>query len=376
MKIVYNIPSVIACAGMERVLANKANYLADKMGMEVVIVTTDQQGYPPVFPFSDKIRFIDLNIGYKEQKKKIFFLKALGKSRCEQRHKKALEELLLAESPDVTISMMLGKEKMWLPKMKDSSKKILEYHFCKPALVPRHWLSWGHWLKYWKLLRVIRMYDKFVVLTEEDKSFWGQTGNIEAIPNALTFSSPQGATLSSRRVLAVGRLAKQKGFDYLIDIWAKVHQVCPDWQLSIIGTGPEQTRLQRQIMTLNLQSSVEILPPTAAILEEYMQSSVFVMTSRYEGMAMVLIEAMECGLPVVAYACKCGPKDVIQDQADGFLIEEGEQENFAEKLILLMKDGELRERFGQNAKQHISRFGEEKVMEKWRALFISITEGV
>lgn len=372
MKIIYNIPSVIARAGMERVLANKANYLADKMGMEVIIVTTDQQGHAPIFPFSDKVRFVDLNIGYQEQKKKIFFLKELGKLRCRQKHKKALEEFLQAENPDITISMMLGKEKMWLPKMKDSSKKILEYHFCKPVLIPRHWMSWGHWLQYWKLLKIIQSYDKFIVLTEEDKALWKQTGNIEVIPNALTFSSPQKATLSAQRVLAVGRLDKMKGFDNLINIWSKTHENCPDWHLSIIGTGPEQVKLQRQIATLNLQSSIEILPPTAAIIEEYMQSSIFVMTSHYEGMGMVLLEAMECGIPAIAYACKCGPKEIIQDQVDGFLIKEGEQQDFADKLILLMKNKELRQTLGQNAQQNISRFREELVMKKWQTLFTSL----
>lgn len=369
MKIVYNIPSIVRMAGMERILAIKANYLAGCNGMEVVIITYEQKNQPLAFDFSDKIRFYDLDIDYEACKGKNIFWNKIRRMVYTKRHQRRLEEILRTEKPDITISMMTGREREWLYRFKDGSKKILECHFSYfsyqnvKGIIDRYKIK--------RFLNRIKYYDRLVVLTEEDRKDWGKKGNIVVIPNALTFYPEQCADLSVHRVIAVGRLLRQKGFDRLITIWAKIEPAFPDWKLTIIGSGKLQNALEQQIGLLKLKR-VEILPPRAEIIQEYSGSSVYVLTSRHEGFPMVLHEAMACGLPVVAYACKCGPRDIIQDRQDGFLIEEGDENGFVRRLSQLMADFSLRQRMGNEARRNITRFALPSVMKKWENLFITI----
>lgn len=369
MKIVYNIPSIVRMAGMERILAIKANYLAGCSGMEVVIITYEQKNQPLAFDFSDKIRFYDLDIDYEACKGKNIFWNKIRRMVYTKRHQRRLEEILRTEKPDITISMMTGREREWLYRFKDGSKKILECHFSYfsyqnvKGIIDRYKIK--------RFLNRIKYYDRLVVLTEEDRKDWGEKGNIVVIPNALTFYPEQCADLSVHRVIAVGRLLRQKGFDRLITIWAKIEPAFPDWKLTIIGSGKLQNALEQQIGLLKLKR-VEILPPRAEIIQEYSGSSVYVLTSRHEGFPMVLHEAMACGLPVVAYACKCGPRDIIQDRQDGFLIEEGDENGFVRRLSQLMADFSLRQRMGNEARRNITRFALPSVMKKWENLFITI----
>ena len=369
MKIIYNIPNIIRMAGMERILAIKANYLAGLTGMEVVIITYEQKNLPLAFDFSDKIRFYDLDIDYAACRGKNIFWNKIRGIIYTKRHQRRLEEILLKEKPDITISMMTGREREWLYRLKDGSKKILECHFSYFSYQNVKGIINRYKIK--RFLNKIKYSDRLVVLTEEDRKDWGRKDNIVVIPNALTFYPKESADLSIPRVIAVGRLSAQKGFDRLIAIWAEIEPYFPDWKLTIIGSGELQDTLERQIGLLKLKS-VEICPPRAEIIREYLGSSVYVLTSRHEGFPMVLHEAMACGLPVVAYTCKCGPRDIIQDRQDGFLIEEGDENEFVKRLSQLMADSSLRQKVGNEARRNIIRFALPSVMKKWENLFITL----
>ena len=368
MKILFTISSLVTRGGKERVLTNKANHMADKWNAEVIIVTTDQKNNPPVYPLSSKIKHIDLGINYEDYRKPGVIANFFSQAHCVRTHKQKMKNLLRQERPDIVVTLF-GREMNWLGKINDGSKKILEYHFARHVLkqsAQKHPLLW--W-KYWIKMRALNDYDLFAVLTEEDKKAWPPLSNIITMPNALTYYPAETASLDSRRVLAVGRLSPEKGFDRLLNIWSQVAPSFPDWRLSIIGDGPDKDTLVRQAHTLGLFSSVEFLPSTPKIQEEYLKSSIFVMTSRYEGFPMVLLEAMAHGLPAVSYACKCGPAEIILDGKDGFLVLDGDERNFADRLSLLMCDTALRTRMGQAAHNDIARFSEDRIMTRWREIY-------
>lgn len=370
MKILYSIAGTRHSGGMERVLANKANWLVNH-GYEVAIVTTDQHGEKPYFPLDERIACYDIEIGYEENNGKSFVNKLLHYPIKQYRHKKRLKALLQQVKPDIAISMFCN-DASFLPRMKDGSKKVLEIHFSKFKR-----LQYGR-KGLWRMADIyrnkqeekqVRRFDRFVVLTEEDKSYWGNLHNIEVIPNARTFNPEKVASLDTKRVVAIGRYTHQKGFERLIEAWDGICHRYPDWRLDIVGDGEERSRLQSLIDGYGIGESCTLCPPTNDMDTVYRNASIIAMSSRYEGLPMILLEAQAYGLPIVSFACKCGPTDVVTDGVDGYLVTEGDIEALAHKLSAVMSDDVLRQRMGVEARKNSERYSEEVIMEKWITLF-------
>lgn len=375
MKIVYCIAGTYNSGGMERVLANKANYLS-KMGHDISIITTDQRNQPSFFEINKSIRQFDLGINYEVNNGKSFLNKILNYPYKQYLHKKRLSKLLHQLKPDITISMFCN-DISFITDIKDGSRKVLEIHFSKFKRL--QYQRTGIWAiaDKWRTRQdetLVKRFDKFVVLTEEDKSYWGDLGNITVIPNALSYIPSQTADLDSKKVLAIGRFTPQKGFDILIDIWKLVNEKIADWQLHIIGDGELKATLQKQIENYHLDDSVRLLPPTKEIEKHYLDASVLVLTSRYEGLPMILLEAQSYGLPIVSVKCKCGPQDVVTEGKNGFLINEGDNSNFADKLVKLLQDTTLRKAMGQAAKEASCQYEESAIMQKWIKLFETLMQ--
>lgn len=373
MKVVYCINGAYNSGGMERVLMNKANYLADVLGYEVLIVTTDRKGRIPFFTFSSNIRIIDLGINYINDKNNPLWIRLLKKQRKLFIHRKRLEALLKKERPDICISMF-DMDAGFLYKIKDGSKKVLEHHFSKNAKIieaTNPILQWAQKLRIQGWAKMVQKYDCFVVLTEEDKEAWGNLSNIVVIPNALSSFPIETASLNEKIVLSVGRISYLKGFDRLVKAWKIVNAQQPEWKLRIRGNGDKE-ELLNQIVALKLQNSIQVLPATSEIGAEYLSSSIYVMSSRSEGFGMVLIEAMSYGLPIVSFSCPCGPKDIITHGIDGLLCEDGDIEKLARTILLLIEDRSLREKIGRAAKQRSLDFSTEKIMKMWENLFVEL----
>lgn len=376
MKLIYCIHSVYNPGGMERVLLNKVRYLVEKMGWEILIVTTDQHNRPPFYPFPAEVRMVDLGINYSEDNAKGTLAKVRGYLKRRTQHKKALTTLLMQERADIVVSLY-PSESSFLPAIKDGSKKVLELHYCKffrlqygrkglMGLIDRYRTRLDE--------RLVRRFDRFVVLTEEDKGYWGNLPNIEVIPNAALFIAPRHSTQTEKRVIAVGRLDYQKGFDRLIEAWALVQQnlACRSWRLDIFGQGEWQEMLEEMIRKRNLGQTARINPPSKQIGEEYAASSILVMSSHYEGFPMVMIEAMACGVPVVSYDFKCGPRDIIREGDNGLIIPEGDISALAEGICRLIQEEELRRSMSMKAQEVTTTYSEEKVMRRWITLFNSM----
>lgn len=375
MKIAYCIAGTRHSGGMERVLANKANYLVGH-GYEVVIITTDQHNAPSFFPLDEKIKCYDLGINYEENNGRSFFNKLIHYPGKQWRHKKRLTDLLKKEKPDITISMFCN-DVSFLPHIKDGSKKILEIHFSKYKRIQYGrkglWKLADRWLSR-QDEKWVRRFDKFVVLTEEDRRYWGNLNNITVIPNARTFTPSQTADMENKKVIAVGRYTYQKGFERLIEAWHLIASDFPDWKLEIVGDGEQRAMLKERAARYGIGNSVELVPANNEIEKHYLSSSVYAMTSRYEGLPMVLLEAQAFGLPIISFNCKCGPSDVVDNGKNGFLVEEGNIPAFALQLRKVMADVELRKEMSRNALEASKKFSVEPVMSHWMQLFESLTE--
>lgn len=288
-----------------------------------------------------------------------------------------VEVELMRIRPDITISL-LRREINFINDIKDGSRKIGELHVnranyrnfeaddanCVKRIFAKFWMR--------NLVSKLKTLDSFVVLTSEDRQAWSELSNVSVIPDPLSFAPTQISMMTEKRVIAVGRYVYQKGFDLLLQAWSIVEKKHPDWQLAVFGDG-DRIQYQKQMRELGIDSGrCNLYGPTSNIQQEYANSSLFVFSSRFEGFGMVLIEAMACGLPVVSFACPCGPKDIVTDGVDGILVENGNIEAMADALSRLMNDEALRRSMSQSGRNNVKRFNIEQIADRWRILFESI----
>lgn len=353
-------------------LLNKVRWLVEH-GHEVVVVTTDQAGRAPFFEFPKDVRMVDLGINYSVDNTLPVHRKIAGYLRKVRLHRQRLTQLLMEERPDITVSLY-PSESSFIPDIKDGSKKVLELHFNRYFRLQygrRGMLGLIDRFRSRQDRMIAGRFDSFVVLTEEDRGYWGNLRNIEVIPNAALSMGKVRSTCKEKRVIAVGRLDYQKGFDRLLRIWAivKSNEDLSDWQLDIYGQGEWHDMLVAMTSELGIAESVTIHKPVSDIASEYARSSILAMTSNYEGFPMVMIEAMSVGLPVVTFDYKCGPKDIIADRDNGMIVSNGDEKAFVDSLVFLMRDEDTRKRLSVNARSVVNTYSEEKVMEKWENLF-------
>ena len=373
MKIVYCTPSLYIAGGVERVLTSKMNWLVEHTDMEVYVVLTDGVGKDPYYPLDPRVKVIQLGIDFEELWHLSFLKKGLVYLKKQHRYKKELERVLMQLRPDITDTLM-RREVNFLPKIKDGSHKVGELHVNRKnyrnfEANETNWLK-RIFEKLWmrQLLNKIKKLDRFVVLSDEDARNWQELSNVEVIPNPLPQLYSQRSTLENKKVVACGRYVYQKGFDILIEAWKKVSSMHPDWQLNIYGKG-EREPYQRLVDESGLNATLHLCEATTDIESKYAESSIFVLSSRFEGFGMVLIEAMNCGVPCVSFACPCGPSDIITDGVDGLLAENGDAEQLAEKICWMIEHEDERKAMGQKAYDASFRYTIDSTMERWKALF-------
>ena len=358
---------------MERVLLNKVRYLVEQLHWDVTVVTTDQHGRSPFYPFPEEMKMVDLDINYSDDNGKPFLKKFCEYIRKRHLHKKRLRALLHQIRPDVVDCFYPG-ECSFVPGLKDGSRKMMElqqsklfhHQYNRPGL-----MGLADKVRARMDESLVRKFERFVVLTQEDAQMWGDLPNIEVIPNAAMMTSSRYADGRAKRVIAVGRLEYQKGFDRLIEAWRIVQQTeqYHDWHLDIYGQGEWHEMLEQRIKDYGIAATCAIHAPTKNIGEEYTRSSMLVMSSNYEGFPMVMIEAMACGLPVVSFDFKCGPRDIIDHGKNGLIVPNGDIQGLADAMMLLMSDAPLRQEMGVKARQVVETYSEEAVMKMWVSLF-------
>lgn len=375
MKIVFCINNIYSLGGGQRVLSQRVNYFVKNTKYKIYIITTDQKQKSCFYFFDPSIKIIDLEINYREDKNNFFLLRKLKVIYKRKKHLSRLNKLINEINPDVIAAH--GTEEKWIiPELKYKCKKILERHIEKKAVLKEannFFRKIKGYLTIYREEMLIKKYDEFIILTEEDREQWNKP-KIKVIPNSLTFYPSEVSKCENKKIISVGRLEYEKGYDILIEVWKEVFEKHKDWILEIYGEGSLRKELEEKIEKLGLENSLLLKGTVSNIQEKYLESSIYVMTSRYEGLPMVLIEAMACGLPLVSFDCPCGPKDVITDKEDGYICKFGNIEEMAKKICDLIENEEKRKKFGKKARENSLRYEESKIMNQWKNLFENLIE--
>lgn len=363
MKLLYIVPNINNEGGVARVLSIKANYLVEKLGYEVHILTQNEGFYPLFYSFNSNIVFHDLPL-----KGNFFqFFNSFAKG---------LKTKIKAIQPDIVVVCDNGLKAYTIPFiLKNRVPLVLEMHSSK--FVEERELKNDFLTKVISngisLLKKtgIKKYDQFVVVTSESIAEWEIDDTI-VIPNPLWFASEKSGALENKKVIAVGRHTYEKGFDSMLLIWKKVVAKHADWILEIYGKASENINLKLLAENLNISDNIAFYEPVQDIDKKYLEASFYLMTSRFEGFGMVLIEAMASGLPCIAYDCPCGPRGVISQNQDGFLIENGNESDYVKAIETLIENAALRRKMGKKAKLSSEKYNIDLIMDTWNQLFIGI----
>ena len=374
MKLLYVYTALTTKGGTDRVLSSKANWLAAH-GYDVLIVTDSQIGRKPAFPLSSKVRLHDLAIDFGKEYGHNFMIRMLIYYRLMFQYRKKLADVIRRENPDIIIST-LGRDISFIHKIKGHSKCIGEAHTTRYFIRNFHLLEKRNSLfKYltkffrWRMDCDVDKLDALVVLAEEHRTDWKCHVPIFVIPNSLSFYPKEISRCSNHKVIMVGRYNDAKGYDYLIPAWEIVYQRHPDWILDVYGSGELRDQVIEWIREKHLEESIILHDPVDNIMEKYMDSSICVLSSRYEGFSLVILEAMSCGVPVVSFDCPHGPRNIIKNGEDGLLTDYLNYHALADGICKLIENDSLRRQLGASARKNVLRFSQDSIMEQWEDLF-------
>ncbi len=380
MKIVFLHHANVCMGGIERMLAMKANCLVEKEEYNVTMLTYEQNGVPFPYPLSPRVKCVDLNVhlytAFKySYPKRHFINKELRKQLAT-----AINDFLQKSKPDIVVCTDKDPiELKILASVRTTEKIVVEGHtgiIDKKTQIKRadNIISKLQGIRtIFRLKRAIAHYDRYVALTPDDAQFWQQYAKTTVIPNLLPSYPEKTAILGNekKRIISVGRLNYQKGQDLLLKAWKMVEKKHGDWHLDIFGDGDDRDALLKQISELELKN-VNIHPSTPTIYEEYQKSDFLVCSSRWESFGLIIIEAMACGIPVVAFDCDNGPRNIITEGQDGLLAKNGDVADLAEKMNMLIENPQMRQEMGKKARPNMMRYKEDNVFAQYMEFYKSI----
>ena len=367
MRILYVFRSLAIWGGIERVLVEKMNYLSSVYGYDVYMITSDQGNHPTPYHVEDTVHIEDLNIRFHQQYQYPIIKRKWVAKKLKHTYEQLLAEHIRQIQPDVIVCTTADHIES-LVKLKGSIPLIVESHsICLRTIEEgRYWLQ-RKWYKY-HYLKTLSKVEAIVALTNGDANEWRKIHpHVFVIPNIVHLNDGAVSTLENKRVIWVGRFDYQKRPLKMVRIWEKIQPQFPDWQLDMYGEGEQRQELEDKVRSLGM--NIVIHQPTEHIFDCYRESSILVSTSLFEPFGLVIPEAMSCGLPVIAYDCPYGPADIISESVDGFLIKVGDANRFVEKVCTLMRNRDLRVKYGANGVMSSKRYESYLIMPYWKQLF-------
>lgn len=360
MRILYVTPTINSEGGLERVLSIKTNYFIEKFGYQIDIVTQNNGCQNPFYNFNSKINFHDVVLNSNKFSNLLVY-------------KKQIQYYIDSINPDFIVVCDFSLKGFLFPYLFQSNSIIVfEVHgflFNESKYYNKNFFTKkARDLKYKYKKFCSQKFNRFIVLSQESLQEWPVNNNAVIIPNP-NVGSTIVSNLESKNVILIARHSYEKGIDFALKIWEKVIKTHPDWKLSIYGKYDSNLTYVKLAKILEIESNVNFYEPVIEIFDKYCELSISIMTSRSEGFPMALIEAMNCGLPVVAFDCPIGPKSIITNGEDGFLIDAFNCELFASKIIHLIENESLRKEIGTKALKKVAQYDLDTVMQKWKVFF-------
>lgn len=360
-RIVFLVVDIHLNGGGERVVSNMSKYFAERLEYDTEIISMSSNKGSPIFPLHSTTELTYLNIDQDKThslKKISRLFKVLIRTKVKLKNYNDNTIILgIGTYASVMLSLSLNK----------SVTKIGCEHNAYSGIGT-----------FWNALRRLtyKYLDATTSLTEQDYIPLSKISKTcMVIPNARTFDSiPAAKNLALKQILAVGRLSEGKGYDLMLEVMSEVVKHNKNWKLNIVGDGPLKSQIIRDIEDRHLSDYINVLSSTPEIHNHYNNSSIYLMTSRTEGLPMVLLEAQAFGLPIVSFDCDTGPRDIVTNDKDGYLIRPFDTKELSKKLLKLIEDPSLREDFSKNAILSSNRFSEDNIYCKWLALFDKITK--
>lgn len=347
--------SMAPAGGIERVISKHIKFLSKEN--EVILLTNDNE--PSFYDLPQNVIHKSLNVDVSlDMNSRLKRAYQIGSSFS--KIIKGIKKMKAVHKPDVFyVASPLGLLQAFVA-LKGGKKILVTEHS-----------SFSAYNKFYKLVAK-KLYGKVGLLTvptSDDSKFYSSHGiKNEYLPNPLSFYPEKTSDLNNKIVLNVARLTNDKRHSLLIELWSKSIGPKNGWVLKIVGKGENEKSIRELIKYHELEDSVLLLPPTKEIIEVFNSSSIFTLTSVAEGFGLVLAEAMATGVPCVSFNCPSGPKDIIKDGKNGFLIKEGDNDDFVSKLNELIENEELRKEFGRESRIDILKFEEDKIGSKLNEL--------
>lgn len=364
MKILYLTDQVYLHGGAERILIQKLNYWVEFFNYEVTLITTQQKGLDPFIPINSKVNVIDLGVDYSEG---VSFFNPKNFSKFKSHYKK-LKDKIDHLKPDATFVISQTFVRFLPPFIKNSGKTFFEYHTSYHGFnIGYERFSFLGKLKYNFVKSITnKVEDKYthvVFLNQIEFDHYRRKNGI-IIPN---FFIPivEKKMERKKKMISLGRITHQKGYDLLVDVWKLVDKKISDWELEIYGNGSDFEAIQKRVNESNFKNPMRLLNAIDNVDEVLSESSIYLMSSRFETFPMVLLEAMSHGLPTVSFDCISGPRSILTNDEDGFLVPTFDLEAFAKKIVFLVDNPKVIEEMSLRAIENVKRFNPKVVMDMW-----------
>ena len=372
MRILYVTDALAVWGGIERVISEKLNYLVSHYGYEIFVLTSDQGNHPIPFPLDDRIVVKDINIRFHQQYQYCGIRRLKKHRELEKTFRNCLSSYIKDVNPDVISCIRDGfvcailEVKGAIPTIFESHAMYRDVEFEDTTFVHKFTTH----LQRKKFLKL----NKIVALTQGDADDWKRVCNhVCVIPNVVHLNEREVySTCNNKRCLFAGRFDYQKNFGAMIRIWELVQAQYPNWILDVYGNGKYKSYYEKIVSEKRL--NIHIHPAVPNIFDKYLESSMLLMTSHYEQFGLVLVEAMSCGLPVVAFNCPYGPADIIHNGIDGYLVENENIEAYSNRVCQLIENEQMRQEMGQAAILSSKRYKADTIMPRWHQLFLDLAK--